>query len=333
MIRFTFLLLLVLSQLAALAQYAPQAGIAGSTAVSSGSPDIQGWAGYCSVQRGYIDIANKALGTVTGGDSSSATGVTDGGIVCLGDSGVAIIRFDAALYDGPGPDFAVFENGFKDPADESMAFLELAFVEVSSDGINYFRFPANSNTPANTQIPGSGVYMDATLIHNLAGKYVAGYGTPFDLNELAGIAGLDISNVTHIRLVDVVGAVSGHGSVDVEGHVINDPYPTNFPIGGFDLDAVAAMHLHQTGLPVGGNKVIATISPNPAVNFITIHTNESAHNNLHAAVVSVTGQQMATMTLNGNTTRVDIAGFPAGMYYVIISEENETKWAGKILKY
>jgi hypothetical protein len=333
MIRFTFLLLFVLTHLAAMAQYAPQAGISGSTAVSSGSPDIEGWAGYCSVHRGYIDIANKALGTTTGGDSSSATGVPDGGIVCLGDSGVAIIRFDAALYDGPGPDFAVFENGFKDPADESMAFLELAFVEVSSDGINYFRFPANSHTPVNTQIPASGVYMNATLIHNLAGKYVAGYGTPFDLNELAGIAGLDISNVTHIRLVDVVGAISGPGSVDIEGNVINDPYPTNFPTGGFDLDAVAAMHLHQTGLAVSGSKAVATISPNPATNYFNIHTNVSASNNLRAAVVSVTGQQMATVTLNGNTTTVDIARFPAGMYYIIISEENETKWAGKILKY
>jgi hypothetical protein len=59
---------------------------------------------------------------------------------------------------------------------------------------------------------------------------------------MAGLAGLDINNVTHVRLVDVVGSLSGHQSKDVAGKTINDPYPTNFASGGFDLDAIGVIH-------------------------------------------------------------------------------------------
>jgi hypothetical protein len=70
-------------------------------------------------------------------------------------------------------------------ADSALAYLELAFVEVSSDGINYFRFPATSLTPTDNQVSNT-AYMNAANINNLAGKYIGGYGTPFDLDELAG---------------------------------------------------------------------------------------------------------------------------------------------------
>ena len=55
--------------------------------------------------------------------------------VCLGDGGSITMTFDNAIRDGEGFDFAVFENSF----DEK--FLELAYVEVSSDGVNFVRFP------------------------------------------------------------------------------------------------------------------------------------------------------------------------------------------------
>jgi len=54
----------------------------------------------------------------------------DGYIVSLGDSGVADVTFAGAIYNGPGADFAVFENGFLNATNDSLAFLELAFVEV-----------------------------------------------------------------------------------------------------------------------------------------------------------------------------------------------------------
>src|SRR4051812_5611715 len=110
------------------AQYAPQAGIMGSTAISATSSQFVGWATGCRVQRGYMDIANPSLGLASFGDSSMAIGAPDHGIVSLGDSGVATLTFMKPINNGTGPDFAVFENGFLNTANDSQAFLELAFV-------------------------------------------------------------------------------------------------------------------------------------------------------------------------------------------------------------
>lgn len=324
--------ILVMLQMTAAAQYAPQAGIAGSTAISASSTDIVGWATSCTVQRGFIDIASPGLGNTTTGADADATGAANGSIVCLGDSGVATVTFAAALYNGPGADIAVFENGFKDPTNGSMAFLELAFVEVSSDGVNFVRFAANSNTPTNTQIPGSGVYMDATLINNLAGKYIANYGTPFDLEELKDAPGLDVNNITHVRIVDVVGSVSGHASHDQAGKMINDPYPTNFPTGGFDLDAVAAMHLHATGIATNNTVSGTGFYPNPASENITVHTTKNSGEQ-QIRIVSVTGTEVMRLTTTGKETEVSTTQLPAGFYQVLVCDNNQTVWTGKLVKY
>jgi hypothetical protein len=82
-----------------------------------------------------MDIANPGLGYASLGDSSLAIGPANLDIVSLGDSGVATLTFSSPIANGLGPDFVVFENGFLDPANDSFAFLELAFVEVSSDGV------------------------------------------------------------------------------------------------------------------------------------------------------------------------------------------------------
>ena len=55
-------------------------------------------------------------------------------VVCLGRGGVITLTFDAPIRDGAGWDFAVFENSFSD------TFIELAYVEVSSNGTNFTRF-------------------------------------------------------------------------------------------------------------------------------------------------------------------------------------------------
>ena len=162
------------------AQYAPQAGITGSTAMIASSDLFVGWATQCSIYRGFMNIADPSLGYASAGDSSLALGPADDYTVSLGDSGVAVLTFEHPIYNGPGADFAVFENGFLDPANDSQAFLELGFVEVSSDGVNYTRFPATSLTPDSVQMTNDS-YMYANYLHNLAGSYIALYGTPFDL--------------------------------------------------------------------------------------------------------------------------------------------------------
>ncbi|GAB4374693.1 MAG: hypothetical protein Kow0075_00570 [Salibacteraceae bacterium] len=227
-------------------QFAPQAGQPGSTAMGADSAVFRDWAISCNVYRGHKNIAQPDSGRASAGTSIYATGKSDGPLtVSLGDSGIAILQFSAPFHDGPGYDFAVFENGF---LQGEHAFLELAFVEVSSDGINYFRFPSVSLTDTSSQVESFGT-LDATRIHNLAGKYIAGYGVPFDLADLPDTAALDKSAVSHIRVVDVVGSIDPQiGSRDSQGNLINDPWPTPFESSGFDLEAIGIIH---SNIPVG----------------------------------------------------------------------------------
>jgi hypothetical protein len=151
-------------------------------------------------------------------------------IVALGAGGTITLVFDPTIENGEGWDFAVFENSFSD------RYLELAYVEVSSNGVDFVRFDAISLTV--DPVPGFG-NIDPTDVNGLAGKYRQGYGVPFDLQDLsdkpAVLSGtVDLSAISHVRIVDVVG--DGF-SLDSSGGVIYDPYPTSGS-AGFDLDAV-----------------------------------------------------------------------------------------------
>lgn len=255
---FSFIFFLFFTLVLSSQTYAPPVGQNGSTAVFMDSTVFVGWASGCTVERGLQDVSTPSLGDASVGDASMALGkAQSNGVVSLGDGGSAICTFDKPLMNGPGNDFAVFENGFDD------IFLELAFVEVSSDGHNFFRFHAHSLTDTVTQTSGFGS-TDATKINNLAGKYRSGYGTPFDLQELAGVAGLDINNVTHVKVIDVVGSINKtYASRDFYGNKINDPWPTPFPSGGFDLDAIGAIHQSTITSIKEFTKEAIQVYPNP----------------------------------------------------------------------
>ncbi len=310
----------------AFSQYTPQAGVSGSTAIHKSSPLFVNWATYCSLQRGWLDIAQPGLGLVSAGDSSLAIGAADNFVVSLGDSGVATLTFQHPVMNGPGADFAIFENGFPDPADPENAFLELAFVEVSSDGVNFFRFPSSSLTPTDTQIAGAGVYMDARNIDQLAGKYIGNYGTPFDLDVLSGTTGLDLNAITHIRIIDVVGSIDKHSSRDAANNIINDPYPTPFAVGGFDLDAVGVIHQNASNNVSAMAPSQFSVFPNPASDYLYIKSDRV----LNYGLYSVTGTLLLQGTVN-KETQLNIASLSTGIYVLRLSNpENQMQWSQRV---
>lgn len=225
------------------AQFSPDGGQPGSIAIAPDEVRWKAWAHDADFEPGYIDIANPSLGLAEAENVGLGLGLPDGSIVSLGDAGRITLGFEQAMGDMPGYDFVVFENGF--PTSDSSGFFELAFVEVSSDGQRFVRFPNRSLTPLSER--GSFTELDSRKIYGLAGQFSAPYGTPFDLAELSDSVGIDLSAITHIRLVDVVGSADTSylnagwpdwTKTDSEGSIIVDPYPTPFPGAGFDLDAV-----------------------------------------------------------------------------------------------
>ena len=141
--------LVAMSEVKALAgPFAPAAGQSGSTAIINTSPQFVEWAsGVQTFARGPLDIANPGGGLASFGAAAEALGFAEGNsshITSLGDGGQITLTFDQPIADGPGFDLAVFENSFSD------TFLELAFVEVSTNGSDFVRFPAVSLTQSTT---------------------------------------------------------------------------------------------------------------------------------------------------------------------------------------
>lgn len=190
---------------------------------------------------GPIDIAVPKSPAASFGFPVNALGPVDGDnldVCSLGDGGTITLYFDTGIRDGPGDDFAVFENGFFVPGG---LFGELAFVEVSSNGVDYARFVSTS---LQLDPVSGGALIDPSDFENLAGDQPWNVGTGFDLSELVddplAIGGyLDLTDIQYVRVVDVVGDGS---TFDGDGQPIFDPYPTAFPSGGFDIDAIGVIH-------------------------------------------------------------------------------------------
>jgi hypothetical protein len=316
-----FILIVNVLRLSAQGPFAPPAGEVGTTAIYKDSSVFVAWATHCEVVRGYQDIAQPSLGYAATGYAENALGMAGtNAVVSLGDGGSAIVTFAQPIINGDGWDFAIFENAFLN------TFLELAFVEVSSDGVNYFRFPATSLTSTDVQV-GTFGEVDATQINNLAGKYMAQYGTPFDLEELEGTVGLDINAITHIKIIDVVGSINPlYASYDAQGTIINDPYPTAFDQGGFDLDAVGVIHQQPVSVEEWDEKKFF-IYPNPASNTIWIGNKENKNSVIQ--IYNHTGQ-LVWEEKSYQSYPISIDSFSDGVYFVTITE-NQSKSTVKLI--
>jgi len=308
------------------AQFAPAAGQPGTSAVKKDSSAIVNWAISCKITRGLQDISNGGGAYASVGDSSKAIGPADGtNVVSLGDGGFAILNFQSPIKNAAGNDFCIFENSF-DPG-----FLELAFVEVSSDGINYTRFPATCNMQNTVQIGPFDTSGDPTKLNNLAGKYIANFGTPFDLQELAGSPNLNINNITHVKIIDVVGCIqSQYATFDANNNKINDLWPTAFASCGFDLDAVGVIHQ----VPVSVTELeklepFVSVFPSRVQDEIKI-TNRSG-SFLTAELFDVNGKSLLTNSSDEKINSISVNDLSEGIYFLKIKND-KTYFTKKIIK-
>lgn len=291
-------------------------------AIRTDDARISGWATGCMVQRGWMDIADKGAGLATAGTEQNAIGPAGSAamVVSLGDSGVAVLTFAQPIKNMEGPDFAVFENGFLAPEDSTKAFLEFAFVEVSSDGVNYVRFPAQYTGQDTAQVDNF-TYTRGQDYVNLAGRYINGHGTPFDLEVLKDSAGLDVNNITHVRLVDVVGSIDPrYGSKDINGRYINDPYATAFASGGFDLTGVAVLNAMPNSVKERYNDKTISIAPNPAREQVKIFI--EGHKRFSYEFVNINGDAILSGSAETGSS-IDVSALQPGYYHIIIKYEGK----------
>jgi hypothetical protein len=248
------------------------------------NPIFRGWAVQVveyapadQIWSGLWNDPNKALGPATGHnfDIVSLGDLSDEEFTPASPPGYVTLGFGAraagtTIRNGKGYDFAVFENAFISQSTTALGsfagqmLAELAYIEVSSNGRDFVRFPCVSLTPGPVGRYGT---IEISDIHNLAGKHPNAHGTctgtPFDLEDLVHdpnvVAGrVDLNDIAYVRIVDVPG--SGAFLDDAPAYL--DPgvwparagYPAAHPIydmwptqgsGGFDLEAVGVLHEQQ----------------------------------------------------------------------------------------
>ena len=293
-------------------QYAPAAGKLGSSALFKHSSIFVNWAKQCTIYRGWKNIAQKDSGYATIGDSTSATGKAgENGIVSLGDSGIAICQFYKPLINGDGWDFAVFENTFDD------RYLELAFVEVSSDGWRYFKFPCHSLTDTLNQTGAFG-YTEPENINNLAGKYRAGYGTPFDIGDIPDYKDLNKNNIRFVKILDIVGSLnSKFASLDTAMRKINDPWPTPFTSSGFDLDAIGVIHEQATSEIISINSNQFIIGPNPIKESQKLRIDNSENLISTIKIFDTVGKLYKEISIS--SPLIETTDLPSGLFFIHFS--------------
>jgi hypothetical protein len=213
--------------------YAPAPPDPTTTAVPYDDPRIVGWAtgveSYLpgpGVTDARFMMTDQALGPA-GTDTLA--------VLTLGNGGTVTLTFGAPITDGDSWDFAVYENSFA-----SDVFLELGFVEVSSDGTHFARFDSAFQAKVTPGVNSSGT---AAQIGGLAGSYMVGQGTPFDLaalrnSPLVREGTVDLTSIAYVRIVDIIGDGT---TLDSFGRGIVDPISSG-PTAGFDLDGVAVLN-------------------------------------------------------------------------------------------
>jgi hypothetical protein len=168
---------------------------------------------------GQDQLPQIVLGPPIAGDGS--TGSVD--VLALGCGGEITLYFDEpALVDGPGPDFIVFENPL--PVGKK-TFVEPARVLVSADGLEWRAFPCDpvADHPPLGCAGVAQVHSSPDNMIDPTDPALAG-GDAFDLADVG------LTSARYVRLLDVGETYYGARTWCGGGG------------GGFDLDAIAALH-------------------------------------------------------------------------------------------
>jgi len=299
--KISFLISVLLFKLSLFAQYAPQANTEGTTAIYKDSSIIISWA---TDYENYIvgtevdetwQTPEKALGQALG---------TSTDIVCLGRGGQITFTFDTLIVNGDGADFVCFENAL------SPTFLELGWVEVSMDGLNFERFPNHSLTASSVGAFGD---VEPTKINGYCSKYQQAYGTPFDLDSVS------LDTIRYIKFVDIVG---DGNALDSDGNIIYDPYATTGS-AGLDIDAIGV--IHAAPLQEGIIEISAQdfrIYPNPASTFVQI---ESSITNIQGfEIYNAIGNLVKQMKVQNSIFMVSVADYAEGLYFLKIKTDKQS---------
>ena len=75
-----------------------------------------------------------------------------------------------------------------------------------------------------------------------------------------------------------------------------------------------------------------SIYPNPATDYLYIAVKGNNGSGLSAMLTNISGSILRQLTITGNTTILSMVPYPAGMYFLILSDANGNKWVEKVTR-
>lgn len=251
----------------------------------------------------------------------------------LGIGGSITVGFDVVVTDGPGADLLVAENPFFAGA-LGETFAEMAFVEVSSNGVDFARLPSHYGGPDASpgpfgvaQIGWYGGLIGAVPVHVGAPDpqdVVTAGGDAVDLADLRDhplvrAGRVDLTAITQVRIVD---AVDGSDR-DTGGRVVHDP-----GAGSADIDAVTVVQ-HQGNqsargphldlrVPADGNYTLTLSDPDGLDDLDLASWKFALYGVQLSPVVLLQLSQIGDLTSTSISFRLGFP-LPAGMPWVMAS--------------
>lgn len=129
---------------------------------------------------------------------------------------------------------------------------------------------------------------------------------------------LDKENITHIKVVDVVGNIDPqYATYDSFGNIVNESWPTPFNSCGFDLDAVGVINQKVLGTS-DFEKATVFLYPNPASDTVFIQSKNEAS----ITIYDISGRLVAlqkSITANG----MDVSNLSKGIYVAQITSDEK----------
>jgi len=254
----------------------------GSPAQSPGADSVVSFVPGTAAGWGADSLPQIVLGNPNG--LGELEGSLD--VVSLGDGGEITLSFeDNVIVNGPGPDFTVFENPFFIFGDSLNRYIETALVEVSSDGVEYTRFPFDilpevqpaGNPHRYTGFAGVDPVMSSGGTPDPTDPQVSG-GDQFDL-EILGIP-----NIRFVRLTD-----TGDNTYDDDGDLVTDTGLHLPPQAGFDLDAICHINWTSRYSPF---RVTSAVAVSPSVVRVTFSKTLDDAGVIPAAYFTLDGKEL-----------------------------------------
>jgi hypothetical protein len=126
-----------------------------------------------------------------------------------------------------------------------------------------------------------------------------------------------VGNIDTLYTTDAEGIITDtiYPTLDSQGHIVNDPWPTAFKSSGFDLDAVGVIYdLAHFAVSENESNVVA-VYPNPVKGQLFV----KAENLQSVEVFNLVGQKV----LASEDASIDMVNLSQGIYFVRVTADGK----------